>query len=48
MSRAARLHAGRFDSLSLWERVGVRAGGAPIEPAPHPSPLPKGAREKQP
>lgn len=37
-----------FYSLSLWERAGVRAGpshGSPLA-APHPSPLPKGAREK--
>ncbi len=42
--------SGRFHSLSLslWERVRVRASGAPIESTPHPSPLPKGAREKQP
>ena len=35
--------------FSLWERVWVRANRAPIDsPAPHPSPLPRGAREQQP
>ncbi len=33
-------------SLSLWERVGVRASGRITSHlSPHPSPLPKGARE---
>ena len=38
----------RYFSLSLWERVGVRANLAPINAASHPHPLPKGAREQQP
>ncbi len=37
----------RYFSLSHWERAGVRAGSACQHPAPHPHPLPKGAREQQ-
>ncbi len=40
--------SGRIHSLSLWERVGVRAGGAPFAPARHPNALASGAREQQP
>ena len=40
-------HSQGIYPLSRWGRVGVRAGRAPIVPrAPHPSPLPRGAREQ--